>query len=301
MDQALMKAGNKRFGDTLLDWESNEDSSTDEEKITALLSEIKDNLKDRLKKKLKMDTYVEKIARNVNIKAKEEFSAMKEEVETSTKRISDLERNIEIIENDIKKNTDRLYAIDSETNKIAIEAMKIFNEELSVEGDIKEMEAELLRKKETLAELKKKRIEKKEAISSRNKMIHNLKENQVKSKQEIESIQKKIAELKEDISSIVNGKKSNCSKTNDFIVFLDKQIAMKKEGLECPVCYHPVSPPIYGCSKFHLICHDCKPRIYVCAECREPYKGNIRHRYAESAWEELRDLEKTREEHLKKK
>jgi len=256
----------------------------------------------KVKLKLKKDTYVEKIERNVNIKAKEEIRVLKEEVETSIKRISDLERNIEIIENDIKKNTERLDVIDSEKNKITIQATKIVNEELLVEGDIKEMEAKLLRKKETLAELKKKRIEKEEEISSRNEMTLNLKENQVNGKQEIESIRKKIAELKEDIHSIVNGNKINCSqsKTNDVIALLDQQIAKKKEGLECPVCYNLVSPPIYSCPKYHLICHDCKPKLYRCGECRKPYKDNMSHRFAESAWEELRDLEKTREEHLKK-
>ena len=44
---------------------------------------------------------------------------------------------------------------------------------------------------------------------------------------------------------------------------------------ECPVCFEDMKPPIkiYNCTNGHLICADCKDRVTMCTNCREPYMG----------------------------
>ena len=40
--------------------------------------------------------------------------------------------------------------------------------------------------------------------------------------------------------------------------------------LECPVCLDHITPPIRQCTKGHLLCLDCFPRLHHCPTCRGP-------------------------------
>jgi len=40
------------------------------------------------------------------------------------------------------------------------------------------------------------------------------------------------------------------------------------ELLECPVCYEPMQPPIWQCSRGHLVCRVCAPKLRRCPTCR---------------------------------
>jgi len=40
--------------------------------------------------------------------------------------------------------------------------------------------------------------------------------------------------------------------------------------LECPVCLDHITPPIKQCTKGHLVCIDCFPRLPHCPTCRSP-------------------------------
>lgn len=55
------------------------------------------------------------------------------------------------------------------------------------------------------------------------------------------------------------------------IQFLLEAIAEKETALECPVCQEEASPPIYGCSQFHVVCATCRAdeRLAGCPACRE--------------------------------
>uniref|UniRef100_A0A8R7PNA5 RING-type E3 ubiquitin transferase n=1 Tax=Triticum urartu TaxID=4572 RepID=A0A8R7PNA5_TRIUA len=33
------------------------------------------------------------------------------------------------------------------------------------------------------------------------------------------------------------------------------------DALDCPVCFHPLRPPIYQCSVGHFICSSCRPKL----------------------------------------
>ena len=77
----------------------------------------------------------------------------------------------------------------------------------------------------------------------------------------------------------------------DLVKFISDQIQEKEKELECPVCLDSASPPIFSCTRQHLVCQGYRPRLKWCPECREPYQEVLlRHRYAERAAEELQSL-----------
>ena len=71
---------------------------------------------------------------------------------------------------------------------------------------------------------------------------------------------------------------------------VNAKIEKEEAGLECPVCLETASVPIYTCSKQHLICSDCRSNVETCPECRDPYAGRERHRFAEKNREKLEEL-----------
>ena len=87
--------------------------------------------------------------------------------------------------------------------------------------------------------------------------------------------------------------------SDPFSKHLNKQIAQKSRELECAVCLIGCQPPILRCPLDHLVCKKCRPKLSVCGECRQPYKGEDRHRYAERSYEDLQGLLRTREEHAR--
>jgi len=119
----------------------------------------------------------------------------------------------------------------------------------------------------------------------------------------ISAAKKDIALLEEDLESLRIGVSHDSSKedksepspikrkTNpniQLLEYIDNKIKAKEKELECPVCLEVASAPIFMCSDLHLICSDCRPKVSICPECREPYPSKAkRHRYAEKAAEEL--------------
>ena len=120
------------------------------------------------------------------------------------------------------------------------------------------------------------------------------------SKGEIEKSRLKVDIIKDKIDNVFKSKASSATESDPFLSHLDKQISQKTTELECPVCFIVCQPPILRCPEFHLVCGECWPRMRVCGECRAPYEGRMRHRYAERGHQELQDLIRTREEHIKK-
>jgi len=55
-----------------------------------------------------------------------------------------------------------------------------------------------------------------------------------------------------------------------------------KDVLECPVCYTvPRSGPIYQCNRGHIVCHECRPMLKICPQCKATLKHNVRSLIAE--------------------
>ena len=92
--------------------------------------------------------------------------------------------------------------------------------------------------------------------------------------------------------------KSNDVQTNDsqrlkemFERTIKESIREKESSLECPVCFEIADIPIFRCTKEHLICPKCRPRVRDCPVCRETYRGPPeRHRFAEKMVDELSRL-----------
>lgn len=40
-----------------------------------------------------------------------------------------------------------------------------------------------------------------------------------------------------------------------------QNVTMGMDALDCPVCFHPLRPPIYQCSVGHFICSSCRPKL----------------------------------------
>jgi len=121
--------------------------------------------------------------------------------------------------------------------------------------------------------------------------VFKMKENEIKT--EVDKVEEMIKSLDLKI------KTKECK--DPMVEFLTNQIATKQRDLECPVCLEVAKPPIYSCSKSHLVCHRCRLRIERCPECREKYKGEMmRHRYAEMNAKELEIFLQERETQVSK-
>ena len=84
--------------------------------------------------------------------------------------------------------------------------------------------------------------------------------------------------------------------SRQLLDFISQKISAKEEELECPVCFHTASCPIYMCEEQHLVCWTCRPKLQRCPECRLAYSSKERrHRYAERAEQELRGLRQEKE------
>jgi len=78
---------------------------------------------------------------------------------------------------------------------------------------------------------------------------------------------------------------------NRVSTFLSEAIKEKEADLECPVCFETADIPIFMCSEMHLICNRCRPKVKECPECRLPYTGGAkRHKFAEKTASELTKL-----------
>jgi len=125
-------------------------------------------------------------------------------------------------------------------------------------------------------------------------------------REEIGSLQVKIAKIDEDIKETFVVAGERLSRRNEELVennsamkeFLRETISKKESCLECPVCFHISSPPIYKCVKEHLICSNCLPRVNnKCPTCRSGYARTDRiFRLAEENWRELQIMKTKLEE-----
>ena len=100
---------------------------------------------------------------------------------------------------------------------------------------------------------------------------------------------------KEKINNETKGKKfvqkKATTKEDKMLRFLDRSIASKELELECPACLELPAAPVYMCPDSHLICSACRPRLVDCPLCRVRYPVSLaRHRFAETALEELQEL-----------
>jgi len=107
-----------------------------------------------------------------------------------------------------------------------------------------------------------------------------------KQEEEVKNAEKVVEELQHQIKALPEDPGYNPA----MLKKLEDQISERKEELECPVCFHECSPPIYTCTAQHLICGNCRPKLQKCGICWAPYEKMLRHRYAEKEHKQLTEL-----------
>ena len=135
--------------------------------------------------------------------------------------------------------------------------------------------------------------------------LEKAKEEGIKIESAIQDLKQKLAENSRSLQSLPNEQINypgvrTIEPNKQLLNFIDKQIGEKEKELECPVCFEIAIIPIFMCIESHLICSNCRPKIFECPECRLAYSGKPkRHRYAEKAAEELTGLKGERQELIK--
>jgi len=130
--------------------------------------------------------------------------------------------------------------------------------------------------------------------------------------EELGSLRNKISKLEEQMEETFVVASDRLEKENENLVkattekdqaireFLNATILEKESLLECPVCFLTASPPIYKCTKEHLICCQCFPRMNnKCPTCRTGFSRNRSDnvfRFAEENWKELQKMKDKVEE-----
>ena len=96
---------------------------------------------------------------------------------------------------------------------------------------------------------------------------------------EIRSLEEQLKDLSNQIPEIPDINDKRTSKANgdpaglkQLKEFLTRSIKEKEFGLECPVCLETADIPIYSCTKQHLICSLCRPKVKECPICKERYE-----------------------------
>jgi len=245
--------------------------------------------------------YIKRINKVVQENAKEEFTERKKMYEKLVKDKEYAETQMKAIGQEVALDSSKLQKHEED---IQIWKNSIFNTSQKIEF----LDEEIHELDEKLQSLKSKRLELSldkrsfEGIVQEKSVKSRILKQQIDlSKEEIEKSRQRVEMIKDKIDNVFKSKASSATESDPFLSHLEKQISQKTTELECPVCFIVCQPPILRCPEFHLVCGECWPRMRVCGECRAPYEGRMRHRYAERGHQELQDLIRTREEHINKK
>jgi len=110
-------------------------------------------------------------------------------------------------------------------------------------------------------------------------------------KETINEVELEISKLDAEMGSTAAIDISS-NKTDSLKEILMEVITQKEEDLQCPVCYLVSPPPLYKCTREHLICSKCFARVRnKCPTCRSGYsRDNKIFRLAEQNWRDLQKL-----------
>jgi len=244
--------------------------------------------------------YIERISKVVNENAKEEFSERKKLYE---KLIKDKEATENLLRENKREVGKETLKLQKHEEDIQIWKNSICNTYQKIEfldEDIHDSEDKLKCLKTKRLELSRDQRSFEGIVQEKSIKTGALKQQIQQKEGEMENSLNKLKTIKTKIDSVFKSKTSSAPESDPFLRHLDQQISQKTSELECPVCFCVCQPPILRCPEFHLVCSECWPKMRVCGECRAPYEGQMRHRYAERGHKDLQELVKTREEHLVK-
>jgi len=110
-------------------------------------------------------------------------------------------------------------------------------------------------------------------------------------KKTIKEVELEISKLDVEMGS-TSAIDISSEKSDSLKEILMEAIAQKEVDLQCPVCYLVSPPPLYKCTREHLICSKCFARVRnKCPTCRSGYsRDNKIFRLAEQNWRDLQKL-----------
>ena len=221
------------------------------------------------------------------------------------KENEELKAKIEVKEKELSqlksKSEREVLAITNELESLDTELKIYFDSKIEAEEEIQRLEETVETCQENICRLEE---EKKNKESQLERNLASLTSAQDNLTEEIEHLRASLATRMESVDGIAREGDAEpvvSEERQRFISFLTKTIEEKEAAirekeseLECPVCLETAGGEIFSCVEQHLVCSQCRPRVTVCPQCRQPYPPTpIRHRYAEKM---VGELERLREE-----
>jgi len=192
--------------------------------------------------------------------------------EDAAKKITELQSKTKEVQIKIESKKRSLEEAEKERQIAEVKLVEVEEEEQMIKKKRRKMQSILQEKEDTEVLLK---------MDVRQQV-----EKLAKQEEKVKNAEKVVEDLQRQIKALPEAPGYNPY----MLKQLDDQISERKEELECPVCFHECSPPIYTCAAQHLICGNCRPKLQQCGICSAPYEKMLRHRYAEKEHKQLASL-----------
>ena len=171
--------------------------------------------------------------------------------EDAAKKITELQSKTKEVQIKIESKKRSLEEAEKERQIAEVKLVEVEEEEQMIKKKRRKMQSILQEKEDTEVLLK---------MDVRQQV-----EKLAKQEEKVKNAEKVVEELQRQIKALPEAPGYNPY----MLKQLDDQISERKEELECPVCFHECSPPIYTCAAQHLICGNC--RSYFVSKINVPF------------------------------
>ena len=171
--------------------------------------------------------------------------------EDAAKKITELQSKTKEVQIKIESKKRSLEEAEKERQIAEVKLVEVEEEEQMIKKKRRKMQSILQEKEDTEVLLK---------MDVRQQV-----EKLAKQEEKVKNAEKVVEDLQRQIKALPEAPGYNPY----MLKQLDDQISERKEELECPVCFHECSPPIYTCAAQHLICGNC--RSYFVSKINAPF------------------------------
>ena len=171
--------------------------------------------------------------------------------EDAAKKITELQSKTKEVQIKIESKKRSLEEAEKERQIAEVKLVEVEEEEQMIKKKRRKMQSILQEKEDTEVLLK---------MDVRQQV-----EKLAKQEEKVKNAEKVVEDLQRQIKALPEAPGYNPY----MLKQLDDQISERKEELECPVCFHECSPPIYTCAAQHLICGNC--RSYFVSKINVPF------------------------------